>query len=385
MTFDHLSSHALTARLGELLSLERRTIVEFLLHLVELERRSLHLELGYSSLFVFCTEHLKLSKGSAFRRTTAARLIARYPSIAEMLRDGRLNLAALCELRDALDDATHVQVLERAAGKTEDQIRELVAALRPRPAPTDLFRRLPTPAPALGSATELRFFASSAPTAAPVIPGEPTTSPAPPAIAAAESPAIMAAEARRPSRATITPISEERRVLRLTVSRDFTDDLMRAKALLSHLIPNGDLEQVLHACVRKTIAVCEKRRRGSDNPRAPGATKRDPQLAAPPRPGDESPESRNIPTDVRREVWRRDAGACTFVGTTGHRCNSTHQIQFHHLIPYGRRGPSTVANITLRCRIHNQYAAELDYGRDFMRRYSTTTSGVTPAPQNATG
>jgi len=85
MTFEHLSSHALTARLGELLATERRTIASFVLHLAELERRQLHLELGYSSTFVFCTQHLKLTNASAFRRTTAARLVTRYPAIAEML------------------------------------------------------------------------------------------------------------------------------------------------------------------------------------------------------------------------------------------------------------------------------------------------------------
>src|SRR5262245_23682848 len=122
MNFTHLSSHALTARLGELLANERRTIVDFILHLAELERRQLHLEMGYSSLFTFCTEHLKLTKGSAFRRTLAVRLVGRYPVIVEMLRDGRLSPATLSELRDVLTDETHREVLERAAGKTEEQV-----------------------------------------------------------------------------------------------------------------------------------------------------------------------------------------------------------------------------------------------------------------------
>src|SRR5688572_22082240 len=85
MTFDHLSSHALTARLGELVATERRTIADFVLHLAELERRKLHLELGYSSTFSFCTQFLKLTNASAYRRTVAARLAARYSSIANML------------------------------------------------------------------------------------------------------------------------------------------------------------------------------------------------------------------------------------------------------------------------------------------------------------
>ena len=63
MIFDHLSSHALTAKLGQLLAESRQTVVAFVLHLAELERRQLHLELGYSSVFSFCTGHLKLTRG----------------------------------------------------------------------------------------------------------------------------------------------------------------------------------------------------------------------------------------------------------------------------------------------------------------------------------
>jgi hypothetical protein len=31
-----------------------------------------------------------------------------------------------------------------------------------------------------------------------------------------------------------------------------------------------------------------------------------------------------------------------------------------------RRGPATIQNIRLRCRAHNELAAEQDFGRDFM-------------------
>jgi hypothetical protein len=31
-------------------------------------------------------------------------------------------------------------------------------------------------------------------------------------------------------------------------------------------------------------------------------------------------------------------------------------------------GPSTAANLALRCRAHNRHAAEQDYGRDYIDR-----------------
>jgi hypothetical protein len=57
----------------------------------------------------------------------------------------RLNLTTLVELRDVLDESHLVEILDRAAGRTEEQVKELVAPLRPQPAPADLLRKLPTP------------------------------------------------------------------------------------------------------------------------------------------------------------------------------------------------------------------------------------------------
>ena len=37
-------------------------------------------------------------------------------------------------------------------------------------------------------------------------------------------------------------------------------------------------------------------------------------------------------------------------------------LEFHHIEPYARQGPPTVANISLRCWRHNQYEAELIFG-----------------------
>ena len=143
MNLEHLSSETLTARIGELLSRERRVMVAFLFHLAELERRQLHLAMGFSSVFVYCTDALHLSKASAFRRTAAARLLVRFPVAAEYLESGALCLTTLVELRDVLTDENHHSLLPRAAGKTEDEVRDMIAALRPKPAPTDLFRRVP--------------------------------------------------------------------------------------------------------------------------------------------------------------------------------------------------------------------------------------------------
>ena len=72
-----------------------------------------------------------------------------------------------------------------------------------------------------------------------------------------------------------------------------------------------------------------------------------------------SEDSNHIPAAVKREVMARDGGGCRFVAADGHRCGATRLLQFHHVIPRAAGGPTTAANIELRCRAHNGY--EVDF------------------------
>ncbi len=70
---------------------------------------------------------------------------------------------------------------------------------------------------------------------------------------------------------------------------------------------------------------------------------------------------------MKRAVWARDGGQCTFVSEVGHRCQARKLIEFDHVEPVARGGTATVAGIRLRCRAHNQYGAEREFGAGFMR------------------
>lgn len=81
---------------------------------------------------------------------------------------------------------------------------------------------------------------------------------------------------------------------------------------------------------------------------------------------DSAERGRSIPAAVRREVWQRDEGRCAFVSADGHRCGSQRQVEFHHVVAFGKGGRHEVGNVELRCRAHNTLHAEQDYGRRFM-------------------
>jgi hypothetical protein len=54
-----------------------------------------------------------------------------------------------------------------------------------------------------------------------------------------------------------------------------------------------------------------------------------------------------IPSEVRREVWRRDGGKCV-------KCGSREKLEFDHIIPRARGGSNTPRNIELLCESCNR-------------------------------
>jgi hypothetical protein len=85
-----ISDHELLDRTRALTLQERQVTLSLLLHLNEIERRDLHLRQGYSSLFDYCTKHLKFSESAAMRRIKTARCIARFPELQNLIETGEV-------------------------------------------------------------------------------------------------------------------------------------------------------------------------------------------------------------------------------------------------------------------------------------------------------
>jgi hypothetical protein len=77
---------------------------------------------------------------------------------------------------------------------------------------------------------------------------------------------------------------------------------------------------------------------------------------------------RHVPAGVKREVFVRDGGCCSYVDERGVRCGETRYLELHHLQAYGHGGQHLAANLTLRCAAHNALAAEEDFGRARVER-----------------
>jgi len=313
------SARDIDRRLAELVRSERHLVVQFVVELAGFAKRGLYRELGYTSLFYYCVRQLGLSKSSAFRRSEVARLIARFPVIADRLAEGRLSIRALVELREVLTEENHSEVLARAEGKSQEEAQLLAVEYRPKPVPRDVVRAMPPAS----------LVALSA------VPAGTKTPPRPPEV--------------------VKPLTPDLRRLNVTVSADFMAELEQVRAALSHQCPDGDFEQVVREAFKLVLERDRKRKALTDRPRAKSE-----------KPGE---NDRYVPAAVKRAVWERDQGRCTWPMGDGEVCGSTHRLEFDHDLEVALGGKPTIGNVRLLCKSHNLMKAEQHLGRNFMAKF----------------
>ncbi len=86
-----------------------------------------------------------------------------------------------------------------------------------------------------------------------------------------------------------------------------------------------------------------------------------------PRTDTGAPRSRHIPAHVKRAVYARDGGRCTFMSADGTRCDERRDLQFDHRRPFACGGEATLDNTRLLCAPHNQLEAERAFGEAHVR------------------
>jgi hypothetical protein len=224
-------------------------------------------------------------------------------------------------------------------------------------------------------------------------------------------------------------VEPQRYKVQFEVSEEYVELVERAKALLSHRRPRADLSE-LHLCAmralvaeleRQKYAVTARSRRRAASSAQPESmhesesehesrskpehefkVRREPEPTPEsrsefqpesepesqptpesrsefqPEPEPEFPSepepmpehrrrrSRHIPAAIRRAVFERDQGRCTYASDSGERCRETALLELHHSLAFARGGEHRLDNVTLRCRAHNTLAAEQDFGRDLV-------------------
>ena len=343
-----LSSPDLLSATRKLVHTSRGVEVELLLHLGEIDARKLYLDQPFSSMFAFCVGEYGFSEDAAYARITLTRAARRVPAILEAIRSGRVHMTGLRLLAPHLTLENQAEVLAEAAGKTTRQIEELVARLAPQPAAPTVIRKVPSHANATVDATPALPLGDAIATASPDSSASLAIAPPAPTLA------------RHEERAVIEPLTEDTFKFQFTASRACRDMLRQAQDLLRHRVPRGDVGAIVERALAVLVEKVKKDR---------FAEGRTPRKKAPQESSTSC--SRHIPDAIKRAVFQRDGGRCTFTDEHGRRCAETGGLEFDHRDGFARTRRHEADWIRLLCRAHNQHAADQMYGRTFMQRART--------------
>jgi len=402
-----LSEQDLLDHFAALVARDRSTTAELLVAIAEIDERKLWASHACSSMFTFCMERFHMSEQVTAKRLWAARTARRFPVVLEMVARGELHLGAVHLLARHLTEDNHARVLDRARHKSSREVEQLIAELVPRADVASRIRARPAPrAAAEGPAAAESVDAVSTTggigdrrvrndddqtgntgdRATPTHGDQPATNDGDQTGRAGDAQSHRPPGAR-PAPKPIVPLSPRRYKIEITVDQATHDKLRSLQDLLGRSAIGRDPAAILSRAIDVLLVRTLARKAGcSDQPKPAAETKAGSMRPASLTPAAEAADShdrqrsRHIPAAVRREVWQRDCGRCSYVDARGRRCGETSKVEFHHRGAFAMGGLHTPENIELRCAAHNQYQADLDFGRSFMdeRRGKLAAAGAFP-------
>jgi len=342
----HFSHDALLHDLKTLDGQDRRTAAVQLSRIAEFQKRGLFLREGYPSMHAYCVHGLHWCEGTASRRIYAARAARRFPVLFDAVADGRLHLTAVLMLAKHLTSGNVDELVAAATHKSKTEIEQLIADRFPQPDLPEVLQTIapPQPIPTTAAPQSGQYSPENADAVIPPV------RPSAPEPTRQYSPENTESRALRPE---LKPLSPQRFGFQCTFDQETHELFQDLRALMSHEIPTGEMALVIKGAFKLAKAELLKRK-----------------CAATDRPGQSRgcTSARHVPAAVKRAVWERDGGQCTFVSESGRRCEERAWLEYDHAEPVARGGEATVENVRLLCRAHNQHAAERTFGAEFMDR-----------------
>lgn len=304
VNYKGLSDSQLEQTLQAAVTKENELKIQILHLLSEVERRRIYSK-NYPSLFEYCIQVLKYSRAAAQRRIDSMRAMKLMPEIEEKIISGDLNLSSIAQAQSFFRQEAKIgkpysveqkkEVLIKLENKsTRECIKELIAI----------------------------------------------------------SPESIPQEKRR-------ELSPDKTELRVVLNKDLIKKLDKIKALMSHKNPtmtDQELIEVMAEALLQKIDPAEKVKRAQIKKEkaiqkvpAPELNQRN---AGHQQPRKGASPSRYIPSTVKCEVYMRDKGTCAHPN-----CSSKKFLEYDHIKPLALGGTTSVENLRLLCRAHNQRAA----------------------------
>jgi len=291
--YSKLSNSELVLKTKNLVSEERKLTLEILHLLRKVEKRRLHLELGFGSLHEFTVKELGFDDASAARRIAAMRLIRDIPEVQGKLESGELTLTVAAQAQRFFKGEEKVLNPYRL-----DEKKAVIKSLENK------------------SIKEAQNeFIKLSPQAIP--------------------------------REKERPISENQTEIRLVMPNELKLKLDRLRSNLSHKLKTQTIVELLDAISDLALEVVEPKEK------AKGTTAL--RCGSAKAPSERSRYIPNkIKLEVWKKA---NSQCQFISPETQRKCMSTHRLQIEHKIPYSMGGTHDIENLTLFCSAHNAHMA----------------------------
>ncbi len=256
---------------------ERSALCDFLCGLSAIENRQLHLSLGFPNMFELCRVEFGLSEGCIYRRLQVSRKIKHYPELLTALRAGQINLTLASLLCPYLGKFAWSELLSRVAGQSKRSAQKTLRDLA-----------------ALGEDSQTKV--------------------------------------------RIQYLGKEHYSYKLKIPASLHHQWERVKELLSHQVPDGDLQSILTIL---TQAYLNK----NDLQNKPAAS---PDLWQ-----HYSSPTRYIPKGLKHLLLEKAEHSCQYISPEGRRCTQKRYLDIDHIIPISAGGQTTFPNLQVLCHAHN--------------------------------
>ncbi len=287
---------------------ERKDVLKILYYLQEIDTRKSYRESGYSSIFDFCVRKLSYSEGSAYKRIQAAKALKDNPLISKSYLSGKVSLTTLATSYKSMKEGAIS--LKEIEGKSKKEVLTLVKAPEEVKTLKERVRRVKFKGENVGS--NLMLFNKES----------------------------------KPVKNTEELHEDERIEITFSLTKEEFKTLEKAKRKLSHVLKEkgSQNKEVFMLLVNRFLKPRNIKGRAARI------------------------DTRRIPEGVKREVFERDQGACSFVAPDGTKCLENTFLHYDHIVPFSLGGKSEAKNLRLRCPQHNLLYAEEVYGKDYIEK-----------------
>lgn len=308
---------------------ERKLTVEVIELLEEVDRRLLHLEKGFGSLLEFCIKELCYSESAAYRRISAMRISRELPQVKKSIEAGSLNLATVSQAQ------TFFQQEKRHQAKVYSKSEKLVV---------------------------LQSLENKSKREAEKI--------------------LLEKSPDLPKLEVVRQVSKTHTRVTINIDQELLKKLDQLKNIYSHINPNPSYAELIQLMATELLKVREKKigklnaenvHRGNNVKKNKDQENKDQECifqenkdqensenaginSCSAKPPAKAQRSRHIPQSVRRFIYQRDHGCCSYQDIqTQKKCNSKFQLEIDHIKPFSWGGPNDANNLRLVCRQHNKF------------------------------